>query len=449
MTFNAFIILSVLYRTLNLRIIPAAISILVLDFVLNVSYIKGNTQSFLLALSQISVLMVITYFLASEHDKDLNKLAKYATSYFYSLPLPIILFDKNDTIKYLNEEGTFLINYYKDLHKDSIEKFLMIFKESNKTNITLKYYLEKFHKLQSLNGKKNIKTFSISNPQDTSINGHSFEFKYYSILLVPLENSETIMYFKDISDKEYLKEHMVIDKKKSLLISTMSHELRTPLNGIIGVLYVISEKLPLGLKGLWGTAYTSAQLLLNTVNCMLDFSCLEIDKLTLHNRNMNIRAMFSELIKLFSCLVSKDRVTLNQIIADNVPKAFKTDSIRIKQVLMNLLSNAVNYTYTGTVTLLAVMDEPHTMKIIVKDTGIGISEDAQKNIFNLFGTINNMPSLYDCKLPGLGLTVSNKLINMLGGSMNLKSALDTGSIFTFTERKPQLSAVLFSLEFAK
>eukprot|EP00826_Nyctotherus_ovalis_P038052 TRINITY_DN3533_c0_g2_i3.p1 TRINITY_DN3533_c0_g2~~TRINITY_DN3533_c0_g2_i3.p1 ORF type:complete len:574 (-),score=107.32 TRINITY_DN3533_c0_g2_i3:172-1893(-) len=250
--------------------------------------------------------------------------------------------------------------------------------------------------------------------------------------LVAQDEGELWVILKDTTSKALLEERANLNSAKSVLLSIISHELRTPLNGLIGALYVMSEQVQDGIKGWWQTAYSSALLLLNTVNCLLDFSSIEMSAFVITNSDLNIRSLINELRGLFIDVLPKDKVILNHLVSEEVPLFFRTDAKRVRQILINLLSNAINYTYDGSITLHVAMEANNNMKISVQDTGIGISKEAQASLFNFFNCAKKVLSGQDNKLPGLGLVISCRIISKLGGAVAINSVPNVGTTFTFT-----------------
>ena len=409
-----------------------------------------------LALSQCIILTIMEYYMTMNCDKSFSDYYKTLKEFIMSFPEPILILNQENSVLFKNQEGFGLIDQIKNTHTEVAEDFTELFLEAKKTGISLKQNIEQFrrdiegtyqNKLQwsqeyFIEEEVNVAaklTFTVRSSNATQTRKQE---KCYNVTMIWLRNpllpflttgsSDVILIFNDISEKGALKEKKLADNMKSVLISTISHELRTPLNGIIGILDIIYGKLPEGIKAWWNAAHFSAQLLLNTVNCMLDFSQLDMEKFCVHSGYMNLRKAFNELIELFDNVVQKDKVELKQTIAEDVPVTFKTDPARVKQILINLLSNAVNYTFNGSISLSASMADDGALRMEVSDTGVGIPKEAQENLFKLFGNAHDEPSANACKLAGLGLTCSSKLVRELGGNLTVNSKVNVGSTFWFT-----------------
>eukprot|EP01022_Parablepharisma_sp_SALTPOND_P000810 TRINITY_DN105089_c1_g1_i1.p1 TRINITY_DN105089_c1_g1~~TRINITY_DN105089_c1_g1_i1.p1 ORF type:complete len:922 (-),score=52.36 TRINITY_DN105089_c1_g1_i1:1192-3957(-) len=408
--------------------------------------LRSIEEGFLLAFTQTAVIVAITHYLERTHETTLSGRQKTLKDFIMSLPEAIVILDRDNSVAFKNEEAFEFFDKLKGSHNGSFGQFTELLVEANNSGTTLKQNIEQFcrdiegtyqYKMQWTQDYLIEEVISTGPETSTPTRKEKRHLNVTMIwtkdsLLFPQEGGELSLIFNDISEKGALREQKLADNMKSVLISTISHELRTPLNGVIGILNVICEKLPSEIKAWWNAAYISTQLLLNTVNCMLDFSQLEMQKFALHTGILNIRATFTELLVLFEDIVPKDKVVLKQEVIAEVPVSFRTDPARVKQILMNLLSNSVNYTFNGSISLAASMVDDEFMKIEVTDTGVGISKEAQQNLFKLFGNVQNETSVNACKLAGLGLTVSNKLVHELGGTMAVKSSVNIGSKFTFT-----------------
>lgn len=225
------------------------------------------------------------------------------------------------------------------------------------------------------------------------------------------------------------------NQAKSMFVANMSHEMRTPLNGVIGVSDLLSDsKLNDEQKDLVNTLKHSAQLLLKLVDNVLDLSKIESGKIThisepfaLHELLQNSHSM------MLQPATAKD-LKLHLRIAANIPDSVRGDALHLRQVLVNLIGNAIKFTHKGSVEirvdLLAQEGEQTRIKFSVLDTGIGISAEAQQHIFNSFTQANeNITRTYGGT--GLGTTISKHLVELMGGTMGLQSELGIGSVFWF------------------
>ncbi len=402
-----------------------------------------------LALGEAAIFAWVQLASAIEQESTDAERQRTIREFLMGFPEAVVVLSGTGTVVLKNQEGFVLFGKTTEYHGGSFVKFAEKLQEMNHSGTTLQQNIDQFRKDVDATYQNKMqwaqdyyfddeavassKSVMSGTPQSRTRCSINVTMAWMADpLYCPEDRGEIVLVFKDISERGALREQRLADDMKSMLISTMSHELRTPLNGIIGILNMICDKLPPGIRAWWNAAYISAQLLLNTVNCMLDFSQLEMHKFVPHVGVVNIRGMLSELTGLFEEIVTKDKVELTHRVDGGVPLQFRSDPSRVRQIVMNLLSNAANFTFTGTVTLCCSMAEADVMRIEVADTGVGISKEKQTNLFKLFGGATAESTTTAVKTAGLGLTVSNRLVQELGGSLSVQSTQNVGSTFSFT-----------------
>jgi len=228
------------------------------------------------------------------------------------------------------------------------------------------------------------------------------------------------------------------NQAKSRFLANISHELRTPMNGIIAMTELALEtNVSNEQRGLLDTARNSALSLLQLINDVLDFSEIEARRVTLSRDTFDLRLLVSETINAFLPQTRAKNLGLNDEIALRVPNYVCGDPERLRQVLVNLLSNAVKFTHSGGVSLRISVDcigpSDILLHFAVNDSGIGVPRDKQEVIFHAFSQADeSMTRPYGGT--GLGLTISARLVALMGGTIWLESEPDHGSTFHFTAR---------------
>ena len=223
---------------------------------------------------------------------------------------------------------------------------------------------------------------------------------------------------------------------KGEFLATMSHEIRTPLNGIIPLLdLVLSTKLAPDQKEYLTTAYQSSKQLLSIVDDILDFSKLEANKLELETTGINLKEIVDGVSRLMARNAEAKGLQYSVTIDPNVRLAMRGDPTRLRQVLTNLVSNAIKFTDRGAVAIQVNKrseSRTHTeLLFAVRDTGIGISPDGQKKLFQEFSQADNSTTR-TFGGTGLGLSICKRIIDLMGGQIGVKSEVGKGSVFWFT-----------------
>jgi signal transduction histidine kinase len=223
------------------------------------------------------------------------------------------------------------------------------------------------------------------------------------------------------------------DRIKSAFLASMSHELRTPLNSIIGFTGMVLQGLagPLNeeqTKQL-GMVRGSARHLLDLINDILDISKIEAGQFKIMSENFNLRGSIEKTVQIISPLADKKNILLHSRIEDNISD-MRGDRRRVEQIILNLLSNAVKFTDHGEIHLNCYL-ENGLVTLSVEDTGIGIKPENINMIFEAFRQVD-AGTARTHEGTGLGLNITKKLVEMMGGSIHAKSEWEKGSIFTVT-----------------
>lgn len=234
---------------------------------------------------------------------------------------------------------------------------------------------------------------------------------------------------------------------KSVFLANMSHEIRTPLTAIIGFADAVlddeqtAEERSAALK----IIHSSSNHLLNLINDVLDISKIESGELNIDKTDVDIRQLISEVESMISGHASQKGLTLSVEYNYPYPQKIATDALRLKQILLNLCNNAIKFTNHGSVKIIVKYNaDKNVLDIMVKDTGIGLTSEQMGKIFTPFIQAESSISK-NYGGTGLGLSLSRRLAEMLGGELNVSSKHGEGSVFTLTHKFNKKESDMFSL----
>lgn len=229
---------------------------------------------------------------------------------------------------------------------------------------------------------------------------------------------------------------LLASRTKTEFLANMSHEIRTPMNSVMGMIeLLLRTDLNDKQKKLATTSFNSSRLLLTIINDILDLSKIEAGKMSFVYESFDIRSMVQELLDIIDVESNQKGIPVSKFIAPSIPYQVVGDITRVKQIFLNLLSNAVKFTTIGQIDVRLDFDSGDSdsvvVKFTVKDTGIGIDADKFDMLFKPFSQIDGSITR-KFGGTGLGLVISSKLADLMGGKIGFSSEKDSGSTFWFT-----------------
>jgi signal transduction histidine kinase len=274
-----------------------------------------------------------------------------------------------------------------------------------------------------------------------------FHFKF-GIANVQQNQKALMVVMNDISEKLKLRESLISNQLKTIMLWSISHEIRSPVNQINGTLSLLKPSITdPKQRNLLEIAQSASEWLKYKVDDLLDFWELETNNFKIKKEFYSVNENMKKLETMFAPLINRRAIKLLFYVQGEIPGIIFQDSKRIMQILVNLVSNAVKYTPKGSIAIIVNWIENKNdqgeitssfIKYVVSDTGIGISEDKKRSLFkflqhDLYKDIDNINSSNEVttKLAGTGLGVSQKIVQKLGGEIKFISTLNVGSKFWF------------------
>ncbi|MBP7552051.1 MAG: PAS domain S-box protein [Spirochaetes bacterium] len=347
-------------------------------------------------------------------------------------PNSIVITDINGTIEYVNAKFTQITGYSK---QEAIGNNPRILKSGDQTT---DYYNNLWDSLKE--GKEWRGEF-----HNKKKNGEYY-WELASISPIRNTNGEITHYIaikEDISERKEFEKELVEAKiiaenatqAKSDFLANMSHEIRTPMNAIIGMTnLLIDTKLTAEQKEYANTIYNSADVLLSLINDILDLSKIESGKLTLEKIDFNLIDAVESSIDLVALSAAKKGIEIISYIDAKIPSFIKGDPVRIRQILINLINNAVKFTNDGEIEVNATLVEENENSFLiefnVRDTGIGIKEEDLPKLFQSFMQVDSSTTR-KFGGTGLGLSICKQLVRLMGGELSVESDYGYGSTFSF------------------
>jgi signal transduction histidine kinase/ABC-type nitrate/sulfonate/bicarbonate transport system substrate-binding protein len=301
----------------------------------------------------------------------------------------------------------------------------------NNDNIILPQIINKALANISLAEKKSIYNKWVHFIDDTIVS-EKFAWNIFFILVTIILFVVLWLFIMIKLNKKYKKAQLDAEELslvKSNFLAIISHEIRTPMNAILGMTYILSKtNLNLKQREYTEKIVNSSKNLLHLLNEILDFAKIEAGKLVIENRNFSLKTVLDELHDMFYIQVSDKDIDFQITFDQGLPMTVYGDSLRLSQILVNLLSNATKFTDYGRVELSIELLSKNRYKFTVSDTGIGLNEKQLLTLFNSF-TQADVTTTRKYGGTGLGLSIVKELVSLLGGTISVKSEEFKGSEF--------------------
>lgn len=377
--------------------------------------------------SQIAIVIDITTRKESEKQLELLSLVASKTNN------GVCICDKDGNVTWINEALENILGFKNEV---VVGKKLIDFVQGKDTDLELlEIVREKAKRFEPFNIEQQV-----YRKDGTEI--------WLSVANTPIYNKATnqhtqIEIINDITQRKHAEFQLLasreqtlqLSKAKESFVSIMSHEIRTPLNAVIGLVNILNEeeKLPSQNESIDLLKF-SADNLLNLINDILDFNKIEVGKMELENKRLDIRTLLKDIVASMRFKIDEKLIKLDFSVDAKIPELIRGDKTRLYQILVNLINNAIKFTPEGgvkvSIELASEFESKVTLNFKVTDTGIGIPKDKLSAIFEPFTQAeSNTSRKYGGS--GLGLSITKKLINLFGGNISVKSELGIGTEFSF------------------
>jgi len=390
--------------------------------------VDKTTQTIIVSGIGTFLIIIIVLFFLSRDERRIQRSERKFRDVFTASPFAIVITDlKTGKIQSINEEFTFMFGFTEKDVKGYSMVDLGALSQEDRTMI-----IEDVR----VNGTSRNKEF-----QFRTKSGDIITTLFSNIILDIDETPSILALFSNITELKKLQHELVTAKElaeksvreKDVFLANMSHEIRTPMNAIIGFSDLLkSTSLEDEQKDFLNVISNAGENLLVIINDILDFSKIESGNLTMEKRPLNLKVLLEYTKKLLLLKADEKQIGLNFYYESDLPEFIIGDQVRLNQILINLIGNAIKFTEEGKVEVrtrtVSKNGNECTLEISVKDTGIGIPEDKLETIFERFKQgDDNTTRKYGGT--GLGLSITKRLIELCGGQIKLNSKIGVGSEF--------------------
>ncbi len=392
-------------------------------------------------LSQIEILDKDNFIIAKYQSKENNEFINFYPYYKISndtfLDISNFMVNIHPVVFENNTIGKVLVAYDKQLFLDKFNKYivyqLIIFIIVFSFAFIIVLFMQRFitnpikSLINTMKAVTNNNDYTVRlRPKGNDELGKMMQVFNYMLTHIEKQNNELIEAKENATN---------LAKAKDKFLAQMSHEIRTPLNAIFGFT-TLFEKTNLSPNQSLYLGYIKSSLdnLGGIINDILDFSKIEAGKLVIEKKDFDMRQMLNDIVHIFEPKVAEKNLIIKLFVSSEVPQIIKADKLRLNQVLVNLIGNAIKFTEAGSISLTVeakkLTSEYYRITFSVKDTGIGISKEKKEQIFEEFKQASGEISI-KYGGTGLGLSISKRLVEMHGGKITVESELGKGSTFSF------------------
>lgn len=404
-----------------------------------------NKKHYYISTSPIINNKFVTTFVDNTEQKNMEKMLlesnKFLDTIINENPFSIWISDENGTLVRINKACCQLLNIDENdvINKYNIFNDNIVEEQGFKSLLKSVFEEGKIAHFELYYDTSQIKDIYISKTKKIFLDVTIFPIKDLTGKI-----TNTVVQHKDITERKRVEEELIAakeaaelaNKAKSQFLSNMSHEIRTPMNGIIGMTdLLLYSDLTVDQKQMINTVKESSKLLLQIINDILDLSKIEAGKVEITPEQINIVNFIGNFGEKYSHLANNKNLMLNIKIEKSVPKEIYVDSMRLSQILNNLMGNAIKFTQEGQIKLSVKktksIENKDRLMFSIQDTGIGIKEEDISKLFNNFTQIDDSKTKH-FQGTGLGLAISKSLVELMDGEISVESEYGKGSTFYFT-----------------